>query len=585
MDVVEAVPRTDVVALLNLSGPPANEGSSGAAPANGGETTFSRDLATAVAQQVADEATTTEIVALSDLAAPTLEVPQPTVLLDLTALTLAPAAPTDESATEPSGPTPTIPGIAALLAEWAWRTPSSLDATSAEAISPEPSVPTVTEAVPDVTTDTALESPVTLEVEPPTVPTGLSALWQTWLSPRPVETAPTSRTADSEPTSPTSSVNPLGAGATPVPPALADILAQPGLRLPIERPAPVTEETPATPGTELTEATTVTPIAPVVVTPIVVPPPVVVTPPTAAATQEVTAGAATPPVTQAGPPPTIPTPIVTTNDGTTASGTTTKPHLTSDAPREARTSRQTAASQSPALVTDRGTTPRLGDATAPVTPAPTSTNLPAEPTTLGHSSAVMTQALLDETGPRESTTSNLPAAMGSTTTPVSGDGSVRTREVTMAPEPGAAFADRLARFVLQAHDQGQELSVRITPPDLGSIVIDVRSGVEGLQVRLEASSAATQQLLTDRLPQLHESLQQLGRPADRVEVVRGEGNGFGGTNQNGGFTDRGAQQTYQERRDPPPPSRPEPVRPTEPDATTTVNPMLPGPLRELNIRI
>lgn len=144
------------------------------------------------------------------------------------------------------------------------------------------------------------------------------------------------------------------------------------------------------------------------------------------------------------------------------------------------------------------------------------------------------------------------------------------------------FAERLGQYVLRSQEQGQQLSVRITPPDLGTIVIEVRSSVQGLNVRFETSSPAAQQLLVDQMPQLREALVQLGRPADRVDVIRTDA-GFGagvGTNTGGS-----SQQTFSERREPVVPRPPEaPPRSVDREVSTSGT-ASPGRMQELNIRV
>lgn len=144
------------------------------------------------------------------------------------------------------------------------------------------------------------------------------------------------------------------------------------------------------------------------------------------------------------------------------------------------------------------------------------------------------------------------------------------------------FAERLGQYVLRSQEQGQQLSVRITPPDLGTIVIEVHSSVQGLNVRFETSSPAAQQLLVDQMPQLREALVQLGRPADRVDVIRTD-SGFGagvGTNTGGN-----PQQTFSERREPVLPRPPEAAPRSVDREVSTSGTTVPGRMQELNIRV
>lgn len=155
---------------------------------------------------------------------------------------------------------------------------------------------------------------------------------------------------------------------------------------------------------------------------------------------------------------------------------------------------------------------------------------------------------------------------------------------TVSPQDAQTFADRLSQYVLQSSDRGEQMTVMIAPPDLGSIRIDVQSGADGLMVRFEASNAVTEQLLVDRMPQLHEALAQVGRTADRVDVVRAETamGGQGSGTQDGRAA--GQQQFAEQRQQPawlpsadpvPPPSE------VAPAATKNNTDRLQG----LNIRI
>jgi flagellar hook-length control protein FliK len=81
------------------------------------------------------------------------------------------------------------------------------------------------------------------------------------------------------------------------------------------------------------------------------------------------------------------------------------------------------------------------------------------------------------------------------------------------------LVQRLGDAIGFARDSGQELSIRVTPPQFGPIVIEVRIHDGALTARVETHSAVAQAMITDHLPQLHESLTARGATLDRIDVV------------------------------------------------------------------
>lgn len=113
----------------------------------------------------------------------------------------------------------------------------------------------------------------------------------------------------------------------------------------------------------------------------------------------------------------------------------------------------------------------------------------------------------------------------------------------VAPHDPQVFVDRVSQLVLQAHDSGQQLSLQITPPDLGTVRIEVHSHGGILTARLEADSTAARQLLTEHLPQLREALQQQGATVERIDVYQSDHSGPGE-----GLTDSGWQSSQHDGR-------------------------------------
>ncbi len=109
--------------------------------------------------------------------------------------------------------------------------------------------------------------------------------------------------------------------------------------------------------------------------------------------------------------------------------------------------------------------------------------------------------------------------------------SVRPRESIALTAPALDFGDpvpiheaqqvvqRLGDAIGLAHESGQHLSIRITPPQFGPIVVGVSMHEGVMSARVETHSALAQQMLTDHLPQLHEALSARGAVIDRIDIV------------------------------------------------------------------
>ena len=80
------------------------------------------------------------------------------------------------------------------------------------------------------------------------------------------------------------------------------------------------------------------------------------------------------------------------------------------------------------------------------------------------------------------------------------------------------FVDRLASEVQAAPQNGQQLRVRLYPPHLGSLQIEVTSHQGTLTVQMEVQSAAAQHSLLDNMSYLRDALTQQGSNVDRIEV-------------------------------------------------------------------
>jgi flagellar hook-length control protein FliK len=118
------------------------------------------------------------------------------------------------------------------------------------------------------------------------------------------------------------------------------------------------------------------------------------------------------------------------------------------------------------------------------------------------------------------------------------------RRVDVAPKPvhaagqvvhanPAHVIEQAAQGIQIAHRDGREMQVRLSPPELGALQIEISLKDGVISARLETQTAAAQQLLSDNLQQLKESLSQQGLSVDRLDVFVGQQHSGGNLAQNG----------------------------------------------------
>ena len=96
------------------------------------------------------------------------------------------------------------------------------------------------------------------------------------------------------------------------------------------------------------------------------------------------------------------------------------------------------------------------------------------------------------------------------------------------------MVDQAAYAIQYSHANGQQMQLHLNPPELGALQVDVsmRDGV--LSARIEAQTTSAQQILTDNLSQLKDSLTQQGVSFDRIDVhLAGSNAGSGGAGSAG----------------------------------------------------
>lgn len=82
----------------------------------------------------------------------------------------------------------------------------------------------------------------------------------------------------------------------------------------------------------------------------------------------------------------------------------------------------------------------------------------------------------------------------------------------------AEFASRLAAALNTARDSGRQLRIRLHPPELGSLSVEVTAREGALFARLDVESRAAQRVVLEHIGQLREILTQQGTPVERIDV-------------------------------------------------------------------
>lgn len=128
------------------------------------------------------------------------------------------------------------------------------------------------------------------------------------------------------------------------------------------------------------------------------------------------------------------------------------------------------------------------------------------------------------------------------------------------PVDRARFVQRVEGALRHAHDRDGRLHVRLSPPELGSIRIEIALHHGVMTAKLEAETTAARNLIMEHLPVLRERLAQQDVRIEKfdVDVRRDSGDGGSGSGGDPGARERPAQQAawrQDERRARPAPAR------------------------------
>jgi len=123
-------------------------------------------------------------------------------------------------------------------------------------------------------------------------------------------------------------------------------------------------------------------------------------------------------------------------------------------------------------------------------------------------------------------------------------------QASNGPEAGrtAELVDRVATAVRSAHHSRRELRIRLTPPELGTVRIEISSRGGTLTARLEVETAAAQQTIQHNLSLLRDTLAQQGTQLQRIDVHLTPSRSEEGQPQSGGQQQSGTQQQPEQQQ-------------------------------------
>jgi flagellar hook-length control protein FliK len=172
-------------------------------------------------------------------------------------------------------------------------------------------------------------------------------------------------------------------------------------------------------------------------------------------------------------------------------------------------------------------------AQAPAIEAANAVGNTPEKSTASRDSAANKSAALPSTSTPDLThdvSTNSPAQLPAADSQSTGTTATAQRAAMNSVDP-ARFVQRVANAFRNIDDQGDEIRLRLSPPELGSLKVEVavRNGV--MTARMEAENNTARSLLLDNLPALKERLSAQNIKVERFDVdVRQDGRGQGSAN-------------------------------------------------------
>lgn len=136
----------------------------------------------------------------------------------------------------------------------------------------------------------------------------------------------------------------------------------------------------------------------------------------------------------------------------------------------------------------------------------------------------------------------------------------------------ARFVSRVSRAVQTAQNQGGEVRLRLSPPELGSLQIKLTFSEGAMTATLETETTAAKNVLLDNLPALRDRLAEQEIRIEKFDVdVRQEGRGGDAQNWRSGEREENTDNSPRHQRKPAEPAAAEADSAAQPAGPTSLN--------------
>jgi flagellar hook-length control protein FliK len=137
--------------------------------------------------------------------------------------------------------------------------------------------------------------------------------------------------------------------------------------------------------------------------------------------------------------------------------------------------------------------------------------------------------------PAGSSNSTVPAATSTTSnnasTTANGTTAAHSAETSLSQADRVRFVQRVEQAFQDANSQGGSVRLRLSPPDLGSLKIEIKVSRGEMTARVEADTPSARNLILDNLPVLRDRLAQHDIKVQRFDVDLMDRSGGGLANQ------------------------------------------------------